>query len=373
MTANDEGTLKDVADVQTGLVTDEGERRKALDDFDEQERQKVEGLMNEIVPGDSQSIVHFGSGAQSEMTTISQNMMDGVKNKDAGPAGDILNDMMLKVRSLDVSSVKEGKEPGFFRKLFGAVGPVAKFLQQYETVESQVLSAEKQLHSQIQRLSGDVEKLDRLYNSTLEYYRELEYYIVAGELRLEKLDAEEIPAAQKEAQDSDDMVKAQQLRDLQTARDDIERKVHDLKLTRQAVMQFLPTIRMTQEIDKSLINKMNSSIVNTLNLWRTQMAQAIAIANTREAASVQKTVTDTNNEFLTANAENLKEANAEARKEMERGAFDIETIESANQTLIDTIQESLDITQEGRRKRAEAESRLVECESSLKEALRSAS
>lgn len=370
--ANEEAPLKDLTEAQTGLVTEEGERRKAMDDFDDEERQKVEGLMNELEPGDSQSIVHFGSGAQSEMTTISQNMMDGVKNKDSGPAGDILNDMMLKVRSLDVSEVKEGKKPGFFKKMFGAIEPVAKFLQQYETVESQVLAAEKLLHQQIQRLSGDVEKLDRLYNATLEYYCELEYYIVAGELRLEKLDEEEIPAAQEAAEQSDDMVKAQQLRDLQTARDDIERKVHDLTLTRQAVMQFLPTIRMTQEIDKSLITKMNSSIVNTLNLWRTQMAQAIAIANTKEAAEVQKTVTDTNNEFLTANAENLKAANAQARKEMERGAFDIETIESANQTLIDTIQESLDITQQGRQKRAEAEKRLVECESSLKEALRSA-
>ncbi|MEQ6886403.1 toxic anion resistance protein [Salicola sp. Rm-C-2C1-2] len=371
MEVSDE-TLQDVTEAKTGLVDDEGQPGKDLSELSEDERTKVEGLMGELVPGDSHSIVHFGSGAQSEMTTISQNMMEGVKNKDSGPAGDILNDMMSKVRGLDTSEIKEGKKPGFFRRMLGAVEPIAKFMQQYESVESQVVSAEKQLHKQIQKLSGDVEKLDRLYNSTLTYYRELEYYIIAGEMRLKKLDEQDIPAAREKAEQSDDMVDAQSQKDLQTARDDIERKIHDLKLTRQAVMQFLPTIRMTQEVDKSLINKMNSSIVNTLNLWRTQMAQAIAIANTREAAGVQKTVTDANNEFLTANAENLKEANAEARKEIERGAFDIESVEQANQTLIDTIEESLEITREGREKRAEAEQRLGDCEVSLKDALRTA-
>lgn len=342
----------------------------SLDEMDADTRAKVLKLMESVDLSDSQSIIHFGSSAQAEMGKISQTMMSGVKNKDSGEAGNLLNTMMVNIRKLDTSAVKNGKKPGFFARLLGAVEPIARFVQQYESVESQVEVVERELESHILKLSGDVEMLDKLYNSTLEFYRELEYYIVAGDMRLARLDKEEIPAAQAEAEGSDDLLKAQQLRDLKSARDDLERKVHDLKLTRQTVMQFLPTMRITQENDKSLINKMNSSLVNTLNLWRVQMAQSIALTNARNSAEFQKDVSDMNNQLLEANAKNLQESNAAIRQEMERGVFDIDSIERSNQTLIDVIQESIDIAEEGRQKRMEAEKRLAQCEQSLKQSLR---
>jgi hypothetical protein len=201
------------------------------------------------------------------------------------------------------------------------------------------------------RLLTDVTALDRLYDANLAYFRELEHYIAAGDAKLAELDSETIPAG-REGGAASDMVQAQNLRDLRGARDDLERRVHDLRLTRQVAMQALPSIRLVQENDKGLINKINSTLVNTVPLWRQQLAQAITIYRSGRAAETVKAATDLTNELLRANAENLKTANAEARKQIERGVFDIETVKQANQALIETIEESLAIADEGKRARA---------------------
>jgi uncharacterized protein YaaN involved in tellurite resistance len=168
------------------------------------------------------------------------------------------------------------------------------------------------------------------------------------------------------------VLKAQELRDMRSQRDDLERRVHDLKLTRQVTMQGLPSIRLVQENDKSLITKINSTIVNTVPLWRTQLAQAVTIYRSREAGGTLKEATDLTNELLLANAENLKQANAEIRQQVERGAFDIETVKKANDLLIATVEESLQIADEGKRQRGMAEARLEQCETDLRHALSAA-
>lgn len=353
-----------------GILDDEGRMVAKGEQMAPEKLARIQELKTTIVLDDPQSIINFGSAQQSKMTSISQEMMGGVKNKDTGAAGGLLNDMMVQVRGLDTSELKDGKSPGFFARIFGAIEPLAKFVQQYETVESQIKRIERGLEEEIMKLNRDVAMLSNLYQATVDYYHDLEFFIAAGELRLEEMDSQDIPQAKQEADASDDMMKAQRLRQLQSIYTDLERKVHDLKLTRQTVMQFLPTVSITQENDKALINKMNSSLVNTLSLWRVQIAQAIAMKNTQNAAELQKDVSDMNNDLLESNAKNLKESNAAVRKEMERGVFDIESIERANQDLISTIEESLQIAEEGREKRADAERRLVECESSLKQALR---
>ncbi|WP_111497905.1 MULTISPECIES: toxic anion resistance protein [Marinobacter] len=354
-----------------GLLDENNQLVAGQDGMDAEKQARIDELKNQIDLDDSQSIIVFGSAQQSRMAALSKDMIGGVKNKDAGPAGALLNDMLVQVRGLDTSDLKDGKSPGFFRKLFGAIEPLAKFIQQFESIESQVNAIERKLEKEIMTLSKDVGMLEKLYDGVVEHYEELEYFIAAGEVRLKEVNEVEIPKLQADAEASDDMMAAQRLREVQAAATDLERKVHDLKLTRQTTMQFLPTIMMTQENDKALINKMNSSLVNTLSLWHVQIAQSIAMANTRNAAETQKAVSDMNNQLLEANATNLKESNAAVRKEMERGIFDIESIEKSNQTLIDAINESLQLAQEGREKRADAEQRLVQCESSLKEALRS--
>ena len=225
-------------------------------------------------------------------------------------------------------------------------------------------------------LLKDIESLDMLYDKTLQFYTELGLYIAAGAAKLAELDATTIPAKEAEvaaAPEDAALMKAQELRDLRSARDDLERRVHDLKLTRQVTMQSLPSIRLVQENDKSLVTKINSTLVNTVPLWETQLAQAVTIQRSSEAARAVRDANDLTNELLTANAQNLRDANKIIRTEMERGVFDITAVKAANANLITTINESLEIADEGKRKRAEAEAEMQKMEEELKQTLSAAS
>jgi len=202
----------------------------------------------------------------------------------------------------------------------------------------------------------------------LDYFRELEIYIQAGEQKLKELEEKIIPEYEEKAKDGD-MLSVQNLKEIRGFRDDLERRVYDLKLSRQVAMQALPSIRLIQENDKSLINKIGSTLVNTIPLWRNQLAQTVTIFRSHEAANAIKEANDLTNDLLEANAENLREANAEVRKQMERGVFDIESIKKANNTLIETLNDSIKITQEGKKARALAEKELTQTEKALKDAL----
>ncbi len=209
----------------------------------------------------------------------------------------------------------------------------------------------------------------------LDFYDELALYIAAGEEKLTELDSHDIPEKEAEVQaapEDQQVMKAQELRDLRAARDDLERRVHDLKLTRQVTMQSLPSIRLVQENDKSLVTKINSTLVNTVPLWETQLAQAVTIQRSAEAAAAVRDANDLTNELLTSNAANLRESNKMIREEMERGVFDIEAVKQANADLIGTINESLAIADEGKAKRAAAEEELQKMEAELRDTLAAA-
>jgi uncharacterized protein YaaN involved in tellurite resistance len=240
-------------------------------------------------------------------------------------------------------------------------------------VRDQIESIAMELERHKTKLLTDVTALDRLYAANLDYFRTLEQYIAAGDAKLAELDQSTIPALAVQVESSRDMVEVQRLKDLRAARDDLDRRVHDLKLTRQVTMQGLPSIRLVQENDKGLINKINSTLVNTVPLWRQQLAQAVTIYRSGQAAETIKAATDLTNDLLRANAENLKSANAEARRQIERGVFDIEVVKQANQTLIETIEESLAIADEGKRARAAAGAELERLEADLRRSLTSAS
>jgi uncharacterized protein YaaN involved in tellurite resistance len=242
-------------------------------------------------------------------------------------------------------------------------------------VQGQIDKITSNLLEHEHKLLKDIKSLDVLYAKTLDFYDELALYIAAGEARLAEIDASVIPAKEAEiaaAPENDKVIKAQELRDLRAARDDLERRIHDLKLTRQVTMQSLPSIRLVQENDKSLVTKINSTLVNTVPLWETQLAQAVTIQRSKEAAVAVKQASDLTNELLEANAKNLQETNRVVRQEMERGVFDIETVKRANQTLIDTINESLAIADEGKARRAAAEADLQKMEAELRDTLAAA-
>ncbi len=335
-----------------------------------EERQKIDALMAELDLRDSNSIIFFGSAAQEQLTTVSDNMLDGVKNKDIGGAGDALNNMIVTLRGFDTEGLKK---PGFFARLFGRASHIVKFLQRYEGVRKQIDKISNELDSHKTKLLTDITSLDRLYHANLEYFHDLELYIAAGEEKLAELDKTVIPELEQKAKEAEDVIQAQELRDLRSARDDLERRIHDLRLTRQVTMQGLPSIRLVQENDKGLVNKINSTMTNTIPLWRQQLATAVTIARSQQAAKSVKAATDLTNELLAENAEALKTANAETRRQLERGVFDIEVVKQANQTLIATIEESLQIADDGKRMREEAVTQLQEMETNLRNTLASAS
>ena len=339
------------------------------------QRSEIEKRMAEIDIGNTQSIITFGSSAQSELTALSNEMLNGVRNKDTGPAGDALAKMVGAIRGFDVGELDPGRKRSWWEWLMGKATPVHQFIAGYETVRTQIDAISDELLGHETALLKDIKFLDKLYEKTLQFYDEIGLYIAAGEARLAELDGSTIPAKESEvsaAPEGEAVMKAQELRDLRAARDDLERRVHDMKLTRQVTMQSLPSIRLVQENDKSLVSKIMSTMINTIPLWETQLAQAVTIARSRDAAKAVKGATDLTNELLTRNAENLQTANREVRQEMERGVFDIEAVKAANDRLIATINESLQIADEGKARRARAETELLQMEQELKETLAAA-
>ena len=336
---------------------------------------EIKKRMDEIDMADTQSIVSFGSAAQAELQEISQAMLADVRNKDVGPAGDSLRGIVTTIRGFSVSELDVRRERSWWEKLIGRAAPFAKFTAKFEKVQSQIDKITEDLLRHEHVLLKDIKSLDMLYEKTLNFYDELALYIAAGEEKLRELDETLIPAkeeAVKAADENDQVMVAQELRDLRAARDDLERRVHDLKLTRQVTMQSLPSIRLVQENDKSLVTKINSTLVNTVPLWETQLAQAVTIQRSAEAAAAVRDANDLTNELLTANAKNLRESNKMFREAMERGVFEIEAVKQANADLIGTINESLQIADEGKARRAAAEEELKKMEAELRDTLAAA-
>ena len=375
--AKAEATLKQVEEI-TAVVLPEPKDANAivaLEQADAPMTGEITRRMAELDMSDTNSIVSFGSAAQAELQEISQAMLADVRNKDVGPAGDSLRNIVTTIRGFSISELDVRRERSWWEKLLGRAAPFAKFTARFEEVQSQIDRVTDNLLGHEHTLLKDIKSLDMLYEKTLNFYDELALYIAAGEAKLRALDEVDIPAkeaAVAAAPEADQVMAAQELRDLRAARDDLERRVHDLKLTRQVTMQSLPSIRLVQENDKSLVTKINSTLVNTVPLWETQLAQAVTIQRSAEAAAAVRDANDLTNELLTANAKNLRESNKIVREEMERGVFDIEAVKAANADLVATIEESLAIADEGKARRKAAEVELKTMEANLRDTLAAA-
>ena len=336
---------------------------------------EIRARMAQIDMTDTGSIVSFGSAAQAGLQEISQQMLADVKNKDVGPAGSSLQDIVSTIRGFSVEELDMGRKRSWWDKLLGRATPIAKFRARFEEVQDQIDRITDDLLQHEHALLKDIKSLDILYDKTLAFYDELALYIAAGEAKLRELDQDTIPAKEAEvnaAPEDDQVMVAQELRDMRAARDDLERRVHDLKLTRQVTMQSLPSIRLVQENDKSLVTKINSTLVNTVPLWETQLAQAVTIQRSADAATAVRDANDLTNELLTSNAKNLRTTNKAIREEMERGVFDLGAVKTANAELIATINESLQIADEGKARRAAAEVELERMEGELRQTLAAA-
>lgn len=370
-----EATLADVAKVTAVVLAEPKGELVTMATADKPTTAEIKRRMAEVDMSNTHSIVSFGSGAQAELQEISQAMLAGVRNKDVGPAGDSLRNIVSTIRGFSVSELDVRRQRSWWEKLLGRAAPMAKFVAKFENVQGQIDNITDDLLRHEHVLLKDIESLDMLYDKTLQFYEELALYLAAGEAKLEELDTKVIPKKElqvSKAAENKAVMMAQELRDMRSAREDLERRVHDLKLTRQVTMQSLPSIRLMQENDKSMVTKINSTLVNTVPLWETQLAQAVTIQRSAEAAEAVRDPNDLTNKLLTSNAQNLRDANKVIRQEMERGVFDINAVKDANTNLIATINESLEIADEGKRKRAEAEAELKKMESELKTTLASA-
>lgn len=367
--------LAAVEEVTRAVLPEPAAAVVALGDATPPQAAEIRRRMAELDLGDTGSIVAFGSSAQAELQEISQAMLADVKNKDVGPAGQALREIVSTLRGFSGEELDLNRGQSWWDKLLGRAAPVAEFVARFEEVQTQIDKVTGELMQHEHRLLKDIKSLDILYGRTLAFYDELGLYIAVGDAKLRDIDTTDIPARETaiaSAAEEDKVKKAQDLRDLRAARDDLERRVHDLRLTRQVTMQSLPSIRMVQENDKSLVTKINSTLMNTVPLWETQLAQAVTIQRSSDAAVAVREANDLTNELLQANAKNLRDANATVRTEMERGVFDIEAVKAANADLIATIEDSLRIADEGKSRRAAAEADMRKLESDLRLTLASA-
>ena len=324
-------------------------------------------------------MLFFGSTAQTSLNAISDSILEQVRSKDLGAAGETLNDMVLTLRGFDKSAADEGRPVGWFGRMLGKTRGAARLLQRYEAARDQIDAIGAKLQRHQNELLLDIEALDRLYSANLSQVHELEAYIDAGDTAIARLEQQIASAAAVNAAAgvngpaaAQDTLDAQRLRDLRAMRDNLERRIHDLRLTRQVALQSLPSIRLVQDNDRSLVAQIDSTLVNTVPLWRQQLAQAVTIQRARDAAQTVAAANDLTNDLLRANAENLRAANRETREQAERGVFDIEAIAEANRILIGTIEDSLRIAEEGRAARSKAVDELREMEQQLRHALVSA-
>ena len=330
--------------------------------------EEVAALARQIDLGDPASILRFGAATQARAAAAADAMLEGARNQETGAAGQTLSGLLSTLKGFDVTKLAE--KPGLFGRLFNKGGAEAtRIIQQYEGVKGQVEAIGDRLDTHRTRLLEDVERLERLYQATLDWFHALGAHVAAGEQVLLETDRGTIPLLERAADVPGDDLAPQRLRDMRAARDELERRTHDLRLTRQVAMQALPSLRLIQENDKALASKIHSVLANTVPLWRQQLAQALAIHRMREAGAAVQAATDLTNQLLTANAETLRQGNAAARAELERGVFDLEAVKRANAALVGTIEDSLRIAEAAREQRGRATQELVVCEQDIRRAL----
>jgi uncharacterized protein YaaN involved in tellurite resistance len=342
--------------------------REPAKDLTPEHQAAIASLAQQIDLSDPGTILRFGQETQSRAQSAADAMLAGARNQETGEAGRTLSGLLTTLRGFDVTKLDE--KPGFFQRIFTRAGAeITEIIQRYETVKGQIENVGDRLDTHRTRLLEDVERLERLYQATLEWFHALGDHIAAGDVVLKRTNEVTLPALEKAVEAGKDDLAPQRLRDLRGARDELERRVHDLRLTRQVAMQALPSIRLIQENDKALSSKIHSVLANTVPLWRQQLAVALAVTRMRGAAEDTRSATDLTNSLLTANAETLRQGNREVRTEIERGVFDLEAVQKANAALVATIEDSLKIADEARGQRERAAEELQKLEEDIRRVL----
>ena len=333
-----------------------------------EQRARVEEIKDGIDLMDSQQLIQYGVGAQKNISGFSDHILSQIRSKDSGYVGELMTDLVVKVKEAEVDSGDEG----FLDKLpflKNASRNIKKLLQRYEKLEVQIDKIEQQLDQARMAMLKDITKFDSLYEKNLEYFQELQIYIAAGEEKIKEIQMETLPKLREEAKAKGDPMSAQLVRDFEDTVSRFEKKIHDLKLSKTIAIQTAPQIRLIQNNDKALVEKIQTAVLNTIPLWKSQIVIALGLHRQESVLKLQKSVTDATNELLTKNAELLKQSSVGVAKEAERGIVDLETLKKVNADLISTIEETIKIQKEGRAARQNAEAELAGIEEKLKQTL----
>ncbi len=338
-------------------------------EFSDEDLEKIRSIKEQIKPLDNDALIAYGSNAQLALSKFSHQMLNEVQSKDVGPIGDTLTSLMKKLKEIDPDELTK-QNKNVFSRLFGKVQrSVNELVAKHQGVASQVDRISIQLEHAKEVLVRDVRLLDGLYDENKDYFEALNIYIAAAEMKKEEIENVVLPDLRKTAENSNNQMATQDVNDMMQYVNRLEKRIHDLKLSRQITLQSAPQIRMIQSINQTLAEKIQSSILTSIPLWKNQMAIALTLLRQESASKAQQAVTNTTNELLTKNSEMLKQNSLRTAEENERGIVDIETLKLTQENLVQTIEETLRIQAEGSTKRKQAEAELITMEAELKDKL----
>lgn len=359
-------TLEPFPDAKQEVQPAPAKEEPALDDsiLAEEEKKAVDAFVNQIDLTNSSLILQYGAGTQKKMADFSESALENVKTKDLGEIGDLLSGVVRELKDFD-----EEEEKGFLGIFKKPANKINAMKAKYAKAETNINQIVKVLENHQVQLLKDVAILDKMYEVNLTYFKELSMYILAGKKKLHEVQTTQLQELLQKAQQSGLPEDAQAAKDLDSMCNRFEKKIHDLELTRMICIQTAPQIRLVQGNDTLMVEKIQSTVVNTIPLWKSQMVLALGVEHSAQAAAAQREVTDMTNELLKRNAEKLKMATIDTAKESERGIVDIETLKTTNESLIATLDEVMHIQQEGRQKRQEAEREMQRLEGELKQKL----
>ena len=360
---------KEVDEIVKGsnqITNEKIEKSLNYDALTEQEKRAIDEFNSKIDVQDSTQVLQFGSQAQNKISQFSDSVLEDVKTKNLGEVGDLLSDLVGQIKSFD-SEIADQNKGGIAKLFTSAKRQLDKIIAKYNKIDSNIDMIEKSLENHNLQMLKDINIFDTMYKKNLDYFKELSLYIIAGERKLDELRNVTLPELQKIAAESGEQLDAQKVHDMEGIINRLEKKIYDLKTTRIISIQMAPQIRMIQNNEAELVEKIQGSLTNTIPLWKNQMVLALGINNAKQALGAQKAVTKLTNDMLNKNSEMLKQGSIDIAQESERAIVDVETLQKTNANIIETLDKVIEIHENGRQKRKEAEEQLEEIEKELKE------
>ncbi|GEN49699.1 toxic anion resistance protein [Alkalibacterium pelagium] len=355
--------------VEKNEIKKQNEVKKVIDTLNETRKKQAYELAKMIDTSDTDSLLNYGAQAQQKLGEFSHSVLNHVQNQETSHIGETLNDLMFRLNEANPNELK-ADDRNIFKKMFRKINrSIYETTAKYQKIGAQVDKIAVKLDKERELLLKDNVMLEELYEKNYEYFEALNVYIAAGEVKIDELSNEVIPQAVKHAEDSGNQMEVQKVNDLNQFLNRLDKRVYDLKTARQMTIQQAPQIRLIQNTNQALSEKIQTSINTAIPLWKNQIVVALTLLRQKEAVTAQRQVSETTNELLTKNSEMLKQSSIETAKENERGVIDIETLEKTQADLVETLEETLSIQREGRSKRKEAEVQLQQLESRLKDQL----